>query len=164
MRRRSPVASLLMAVSIWALLLAGVAVLPAPGLGEPPMSLDDISVDAGGTVLDDEVDLRAARHTRVKATRFQAFSWDVIFVDVNPTLPGNKSYKVVLKVKHQGTWQRCAVTRTVNRDFGKLLSIGRNPDEIAMFGACRHKANNKYKVIVRAQHGFARTVATPRWP
>ena len=164
MRRRSPLASLLLAVSIWALLLAGLAVMPAPGRSESPMSLDDISAEADGAVLDDEIELSAARHTRVKATRFQAFSWDVIFVDVNPTLPGKQSYKVVLKVRHQGRWQRCAVTRTENRDFGRSLSIGANPDEIAAFIACRHKANKKYKVIVPAQHGFARTVATPRWP
>jgi hypothetical protein len=55
------------------------------------------------------------------------------------------------------------VQRTANRDFGRDPSIGRNPDEMALFIACRHKANKKYKVIVRAQHGFARTVATPRW-
>ena len=163
MRRRSPLASLLLAVSIWALLLAGLAVMPAPSQGESPISLDDISAESDGAVLDDEIELSAARHTRVKATRFQAFSWDVIVVDVNPTLAGQKSYTVVLKVRHQGTWQTCGVQRTVNRDFGRDLSIGRNTDEIAMFIACRHKANRNYKVIVRAQHGFARTVATPRW-
>jgi hypothetical protein len=82
------------------LLLTGLAVLPAPGLGESPMSLDGISIESDPAVLDDEIELRAARHTRVKATRFQAFSWDVIAVDVNPTLAGNKSYTVMLKVRH----------------------------------------------------------------
>ncbi len=162
MRRRHPLTSLLVALSMGALLLAGLAVLPTPSAQDTPMSFDGIGVEAGRVVLDDDIELLAARHTRIKATRLQAWSWDVVFADVNPTLPGRKSYKVVLRVKHNGTWHRCGVTRTVNRNMGRDLSIGRNPDEIAMFAACRHKANRKYRVIVPAQHGFARTVVNPQ--
>ena len=162
MRTRNPLTSLLVAVSMGALLLAGLAVLPTPSAQGMPMSFDGIGVEADRVALDDEIEFPAARHTRIKATRFQAMSWDMIFADVNPTLPGRKSYKVVLKVKHEGSWHRCGVKRTVSRNMDRDLSIGRNPDEIAMFGACRHKANKKYRVIVPAQHGFARTVVTPQ--
>ncbi len=153
---RSKATRLLLALSLGALLLTGLAPLTA---GEVT---DEVAVVAP-----------ERRHTRVTAVRDR---WehrggaDAIYVDVNPTLPGMKYYRVVVKVRHQGRWVRCAPEPhfTHRSKVGRTFNImnaehvrGRAPHEVSVFRACKHKANAKYRVIVAAQHGFARTVVRP---
>jgi hypothetical protein len=149
----------LLALSLGALLLTGLAPLTA---GD---ATDEVAMVA-----------QERRHTRIEAVRDR---WehrgdaDAIYVDVNPTLPGQKFYRVVVKVKHDGRWTRCApepyfVHRgRVGRTFNMMdpeHARGRAPHEVTVFEACKHKANGKYRVIVPAQHGFARTVVKPHNP
>lgn len=168
MNARHPLARLLVALSLGALLLVGLApgtplqtsgpLAATPATAEVQMAADD--------AIEDDVLLVATnrRHVRVKAVRYYGLPFvgplRFISVDVNPTLRGSRSYKVILKVRHHGTWTRCAKARTTNRDWFDAATIGKAPHEMVFFDACRNKAARKYRVIVPAQHGFLRTVTT----
>ena len=156
MLSRSKATRLLLALSLGALLLAGLTTSTAVE------AADQTAVVA-----------HERRHTRITAVRDH---WghrggaDAIYVDVNPSLPGMKYYRVVVKVRHHGEWVRCAPEphfrhrNKVGRTFNIMSAQhvrGRAPHEVAVFRACKHKANAKYRVIVPAQHGFARTVVRP---
>jgi hypothetical protein len=175
MLSRTRATGLLLPLSLGSLLLTGLAPLPtvvAPTTVAVPSASEQVS---GVT---DEVVMLAhkRRHTRIEAVRDR---WehqggaDAIYVDVNPTLPGQKFYRVVVKVKHDGRWTRCAPEPhyTHRNRVGRTYNVmsaeharGRAPHELTVFQACKHKGNSKYRVIVPAQHGFARTVVHPHNP
>lgn len=170
MKARNPLVLLFLALSLGALLLAGLAVdtpmdtsdplasTPAPTQVEPDR--DDVAED------DVVLVAKKKRHVRIKALRWYVVpmmhEFNAITVDVNPTLKGKQSYKVVLKVKHNGEWIRCATKRTRNVKQGiPVATIGKAPHEWVVFNKpCLNKAAKKYRVIVPAQHGFLRTVKT----
>lgn len=141
--------------------------------GTPVACSSSVVVDPPeGDAQPDDLQLVAAsrRHTRVTAVRLRG-DVDQILVDVNPTRPSTYGfYRVVLKVRHRGEWVRCApipghvyrarVARTFNM-WGMDWARGRGPHEVAAFYACKHKPNHRYRVVVPAQHGLLRTVATP---
>ena len=93
-----------------------------------------------------------------------------IGVDVNPTLKGAKSYKVVLKTQHKGNWVRCQAKQTQNvnkKKVGDFTLKGKKPHEFVAFApwfkaefpkaqrkACKAKEGKVYKVVVKAQHGY----------
>ena len=100
----------------------------------------------------------------------------VIAADINPTLPGNKSYKVVLKVRHRGEWVRCGAKRTRNVMVEEFVpeqawfTRGRRPHEAAVFAdlygpfdtiKCpgNPKSAKKYRIVLPKQHGFERTIS-----
>lgn len=120
-------------------------------------------------VVEDDVALVAKkeRHVKVDARRvIVAGGWiNAVFAEVYPKLPGKAHYRVKMKVKHQGRWVICKpygryrVNNTVARTF-------QYPDEkyeYVVFGACKNKGARKCKIIVPAQHGFARTTARAHW-
>lgn len=168
MNARNPLVQLLLALSLGALLLVGLAP------GTPTQTSDPLAATPATTeveyaaddVIEDDVVLVAtrSRHVRIKAWRHYGIPFigplRFISVDVNPTLRGSRSYKVILKVKHHGTWSRCAKARTTNRNWFDAATIGKAPHEMVFFDACKNKAPRKYRVIVPAQHGFLRTVKT----
>ncbi len=114
--------------------------------------------------------LRRPGHEGVKARMWGAFDFGpFISVDVNPTLSGRKSYKVKLQVKRGGKWVTCAVQRTRNvRDTFDFAVRGRKPHEFTMFhvGSCPGKVKkvSKYRIVLKAQHGYERTVSRVRLP
>jgi hypothetical protein len=168
MNARNPLVRLLLALSLGALLLVGLAP-GAPMQTSDPLAATPATTEvesAADVVIEDDVLLVATRkrHVRIKAWRYYGLPFlgplRFISVDVNPTLRGSRSYKVILKVKHQGTWKRCAKARTTNRHWFDAATIGKAPHEMVFFDACKNKAPRKYRVIVPAQHGFLRTVTT----
>ena len=173
MKARNPFVGLFLALSLGALLLAGLAVDTPPGSPEP-LAARTASTEmesAADVIIDDDVVLitRKKRHVKIKALRWYGIPFmgpfNAITVDVNPTLKGKKSYKVVLKVKQNGEWIRCATTRTRNEQGMPIATIGKAPHEWVVFNRpCKNKRAHKYRVIVRAQHGFLRTVKTVQPP
>lgn len=167
MRTRSPFVSLLLALVTVGLLFATLSV-PDEGALVPEASSPPVATQvdpAGEQVLEDDIVLawrRRPGHVGIKA-RYHAF-YQVLQADINPTLPGSKSYRVVLKVKHQGKWRRCAATRTENINYHYYFTRGRLPHEVAFFFPVNElcpgppKAAKKYRVVVPAQHGFERTI------
>jgi hypothetical protein len=169
MNGRNPLVKLLLALPLGAVLSTGLAAAtPMENSGPLATTPATTQVDLNSeSVIEDDVALLANRKVRIKATRFVGIPFLVprtnkIIVDVNPTLSARKSYKVVLKVKNDGTWQRCAVKYTRNREVWEGFLTGAKPNEVVVFRACRNKATRKYRVSVPAQHGFARTVVTPK--
>jgi hypothetical protein len=169
MKALNPVARLVLALSLGALLLAGLAPGTPMQTSDPPAAtLAATEVEpAADDVSEDDVALIATRrrHVKIKALRWYGIPFfgrfNAITVDVNPTLKGEKSYKVVLKVRHNGTWTRCATKRTKNAQGIPIATIGKAPHEwVAFHNPCKNKAPWKYRVIVPAQHGFLRTVKT----
>ena len=166
MKARSHLVRLLLALSLGALLLAGLTVgTPIDAAEPPPTAATQVEADTDAVVEDDVLFVATKqRHVRIRALRWYGIPFwgpaHFITVDVNPTLRGRKSYTVILKVRHKGEWIRCAKGRTTNRDFFPVATIGKAPHEMVFFDACKKKAPKKYRVIVRAQHGFLRTVTT----
>lgn len=126
---------------------------------------------AAADIIDDDVVLVATRnrHVKIKALRWYGIPFwgpfNAITVDVNPTLKGKQSYKVVLKVKQNGEWIRCAAKHSRNEKGMPIATIGKAPHEWVVFNRpCNNKRAHKYRVIVRAQHGFLRTVKTVQLP
>ncbi len=168
---------LLVPLSLGSLLLTGLAPLPTVAQAPMTVAVPSTAEQVSGDVTDEVVLLaHKRRHTRIEAVRDR---WehrggaDAIYVDVNPTLAGQKFYRVVVKVKHDGRWTRCAPEpHYKHRDrVGRTCNVmsaeharGRAPHELTVFTACKHKGNGKYRVIVPAQHGFARTVVHPHNP
>lgn len=153
MRRRRLLVTLLAAFSMAAMLLGGLAALPPQttsdvfALPEPDVTVleseDETSVD--------EVVLVARRRKSVRFTMRAAFDF-FVWVNINPNLTGNKSYKARCQYKHKGDW-RLSPGMGVQRTRGKA--------EIMYCGAgdFRTRATRKYRVVVPAQHGFQRTVS-----
>ena len=146
-----------LALSMGAMLLTGVGAMPN-AIGPTPEAIAAVSAV-------DQTAPSAARHVRALAVRYRGMPFigpaNIITVDVNPTLPGRQRYRVVLKVKDNGEWVRCAVKRTRNRDWIARFTLGRAPHEMVFFEPCMDKATRKYKVVIPAQHGFLRTVIYP---
>lgn len=170
MNARNPLVRLLLALSLGALLLAGLttgassdssaslAAAPASGQAEP----------ATADVVEDDVILVARRQVRIDATRFRAAfggGMNAVWVHVSPYLPGRQHYRVKMKVRHQGRWVICKPYGDfrVNNRVARTWGDPKNRAEIVLFGACKNKGARKYKVIVPAQHGFARTTARAHW-
>lgn len=166
MKARNRLVRLLLALSLGALLLAGLTVgTPSDTVDSAPTATTQVEEGVDAAVEDDVLLVATKkRHVRIRALRWYGIPFwgpaHFISVDVNPTLRGRRSYTVILKVKHKGEWIRCAKGRTTNRDFFDVATIGKAPHEMVFFDACKKKAPKKYRVIVRAQHGFLRTVTT----
>lgn len=182
MRSQRLLVTILMAFSLAALLLGGLVLGPTQNgtdvVAEPePTGLTSDSTQAAAR--DDVVllGLRRPGHEGIKARKtWVVLGGHVIGVDVNPTLPGNQSYKVVLKVRHQGRWVRCGAMRTRNVMVEGYVpeyawfTRGRRPHEAAIFAdlygpfdtvKCPGppKAARKYRIVLPAQHGFERTIS-----
>jgi hypothetical protein len=170
MNARNPLVTLLLALSLGALLLAGLttgassessdslAAAPASGQAEP--ATDD--------VVEDDVILVATRQVRIDATRIRMPSLagiNAVFAEVYPKLPGKSHYRVKMKVKHQGRWVICKPygRYRVNNKVARTFQYPDEDYEYVVFGACKNKGARKYKIIVPAQHGFARTTARAHW-
>lgn len=157
MMRKNSLTKPALALSMGAMLLTGMGAMPSAS-GSPPEVLAAASAV-------DQAAPSAARHVRALAVRYRGLPFigpvNFITVDVNPTLPGTQRYRVVLKVKDNGEWVRCAVKRTRNREWFSEFTYGRAPHEMVFFDACMNKATRKYKVVIPAQHGFLRTVIYP---
>lgn len=99
----------------------------------------------------------AARRTSVRAVRVRGFGFDVVVVDVNPTLR-RKSYRVKLQIRRNGQSETCVRARTHNNRESGYPRTGRKPHDVAYIGVCGDKATKRYRIVVPAQHGFRRTV------
>jgi hypothetical protein len=158
--RRSSLTKPALGLSMAAMLFTGVGAIPSASSGPPAESAAGVATNAV-----DQAAPSAARHVRALAVRYRGIPFlgpaNVISVDVNPTLPGTQRYRVVLKVKEDGEWVRCAVKRTRNRAWDPRFTYGRAPHEMVFFDACKDKATRQYKVVIPAQHGFLRTVVWP---
>jgi hypothetical protein len=87
--------------------------------------------------------------------------YGLYWVDVNPTLPGRRSYKVVLQRKDAGRWTRYDVVRTESTRCTSIFClgavVGRNPHET--YGTW--VPLGRYRVVVPKQHGLLRAVSDP---
>lgn len=168
MNARSPLVRLLLALSLGALLLAGLtpgtsaessdslAATPASGQVEPVTD----------RVVEDDVLLVARRQVRIDAMRINWAGGQAVWVHVSPRLPGRQHYRVTMKVRHQGRWVICepGARFRVNDRVARTFGVPGENSEYVRFRACKNKGARKYKVIVPAQHGFARTTARAHWP
>lgn len=181
MRTNRLLVTLLAAFSMAAMLLSGLLVL-SPRLGDEVAAPETTGqlVETSQAISVDEVLLLGRRrpgHEGIKARMgWFVLGGTVIAADINPTLPGNRSYKVVLKVKHQGDWVRCGAMRTRNVMVEEYVpelawfTRGPRPHEAAVFAdlygpfdtiKCpgNPKGAKKYRIVLPKQHGFERTIS-----
>lgn len=181
MRGHRLVVTLLAAFSMAAMLLSGLLVLP-PRSGDEVAAPDSAGqpVETSQAVSEEDLVLLGRRrpgHEGIKARMgWFVLGGTVIAADINPTLAGNRSYKVVLKVKHQGEWVRCGAMRTRNVMVEEYVpelawfTRGPRPHEAAIFAdlygpfdtiKCpgNPKGAKKYRIVLPKQHGFERTIS-----
>lgn len=164
MNGHSSAIRMLLATALGAVLLIGLFE-PVPESGSLDVALaDDVAAD--------EIVLAASaqKHTRIKAGKVPGLPW--VIVDVNPTLRGKRTYRVVLKTLHQGDWVRCTARRTERSHISPILGLdfgtGRALHQYAELNTstCPGRASkpaSKYRVVVRPAYGFARTVSDVQW-
>ncbi len=160
---RSHTRTVLSALAVGAVVVGGPMASPMTAQGSPvagtSAAVESVASYASGV----PAGLRRPGHEGIKARLWGFAPGQVISVDVNPTLPGRQSYKVKLQVKRNGTWVTLAVKRTKNSDDPlPWLVRGRSPHEMTWFVVGQNKPS-KYRIVLKAQHGFERTVSRVRY-
>ncbi len=159
------------ALAVGALLLGGPAISPQVAQGSPVAGVSTTVESRAAVAASVPAGLRRPGHEGIKARMHGTFLMGrIVSVDVNPTLPGSQSYKVKLQVKRNGKWVTCAVKRTTNveRTTWTWAVRGSRPHEMTYFvvgQACPGKAKkaSRFRIVLKAQHGFERTVSRVRW-
>jgi hypothetical protein len=162
-REGTLVMTLLVALSLGALLLSGLVASPAAALGHRPADVSAATqMQSGATRAMDVGAALVARqreHPRVTAQRIRHTGWfDLVFVTLSPRL-NHKSYKVVLQVKRDGKWVRQTVTRSFN-----ATHEGKRVEQARLWNEPMQVGNRRLRVVIPAQHGFERTVVKVHWP